>query len=631
MVDAAGTNVYSYTLLNQLASESGRWANDTVSYGYTNRLRNAMILQQPNGPAWAQYYGYDIAKRLAAVSTPEGLFSYTHSGPTLLSTNLSLPNGAAIMNSYDAVARLTGTYLKNASGTVLNSHVYTYNNGNQRTRQTRTIGDYVDYTYDNTGQLQSAVGKESGGTTNRWHEQFGYAYDAAQNLQYRTNNALIQTFTVDSLNQLASASRSGTLTVAGTTTTNASSVIVNGTNTASRYSDSTFATTGFTLANGNNSFTAVASDSLGRSDTSTVNVNLPSTASFTYDQNGNMTSDGLLDYAYDDENQLIGITSSNSWKTVFSYDGKMRLRKRTESNYVGSAWVKASETRYIYDGMLPIQERDVNNIPLVTYTRGNDLSGSLQGAGGIGGLLARTDNTLYVIGSPSAHAFYHSDGNGNVTALVNDKQIVAAKYTYDPYGNTLSQSGPLADANSYRFSSKEVHRKSGLYYYGYRFYSPNLQRWPNRDPLMEAPSSLGQRKRPAQLAKRTTSVTWVSFAGQGPNLYQYAENDPVSHVDPYGLWGCKVLGVNIGSGDPTFDFDFTTDDYTDLRDEYERRSGPLFLMGNAAEKSAAFYKFKNPFLNAQALWFAGLWFGNQIGHGIATIGEAIDPSNSRAE
>lgn len=40
----------------------------------------------------------------------------------------------------------------------------------------------------------------------------------------------------------------------------------------------------------------------------------------------------------------------------------------------------------VYDGMLVIQERDTNNAPLVTYTRGNDLSGSPQDAGGIGGL-----------------------------------------------------------------------------------------------------------------------------------------------------------------------------------------------------------------------------------------------------
>jgi len=37
----------------------------------------------------------------------------------------------------------------------------------------------------------------------------------------------------------------------------------------------------------------------------------------------------------------------------------------------------------------------------------------------------------------------------------------------------------MATANVYRFSSKEVHPNSGLYYYGFRFYDPTLQRWLN--------------------------------------------------------------------------------------------------------------------------------------------------------
>src|SRR5947208_7407782 len=58
---------------------------------------------------------------------------------------------------------------------------------------------------------------------------------------------------------------------------------------------------------------------------------------------------------------------------------------------LGAGWVLQSETHYLYDGNRVIQERDSSNRPTVVYTRGNDLSGSLEGAGGIGGLLARTD------------------------------------------------------------------------------------------------------------------------------------------------------------------------------------------------------------------------------------------------
>ena len=112
--------------------------------------------------------------------------------------------------------------------------------------------------YDSIGELKTAIGKESGGST-RLQEQFGYAYDAAGNLNYRTNNALVQTFTDNNLNQLSSVGRSGTLTVAGTTTSTATNVTVNG-SAADRYNDNTFALAGFTVTNGNNTFTAIAQD-----------------------------------------------------------------------------------------------------------------------------------------------------------------------------------------------------------------------------------------------------------------------------------------------------------------------------------------------------------------------------------
>ena len=58
-------------------------------------------------------------------------------------------------------------------------------------------------------------------------------------------------------------------------------------------------------------------------------------------------------------------------------------------------------------------------------------------------------------------------------------------YTYDAFGRTISQSGPLADVFRHRFSSKYFDMETGLYYYGRRFYSPVLRRWLNRDPIGE--------------------------------------------------------------------------------------------------------------------------------------------------
>jgi RHS repeat-associated protein len=202
-------------------------------------------------------------------------------------------------------------------------------------------------------------------------------------------------------------------------------------------------------------------------------------------------------------------------------DSASRLRGTAQvagSGGGGGTWQQNGEVHYLYDGWRVIQERDGNNTPLVSYTRGSDLSGTFQRAGGIGGLLARSDG--YSGGNWSGHTFYHADGNGNVTALVDGSGTLQASYRYDSYGNLISSSGALASANVYRFSSKEWLATSSLYYYGYRFYSPNWQRWVNRDPI-------GERG--------------------GVNLYGLVGNSPINLADFWGLQGpysdpCDPLG-----------------------------------------------------------------------------------------
>ena len=81
------------------------------------------------------------------------------------------------------------------------------------------------------------------------------------------------------------------------------------------------------------------------------------------------------------------------------------------------------------------------------------------------------------------------------------------------------ETGALADANVYRFSSKEIHVNSGMYYYLYQFYDPNLQRTINRDPIAEE---------------------------GGLNLYAVVFNSPLNGVDCFGLDGSDI--VEIGKG-----------------------------------------------------------------------------------
>jgi len=161
MVDAVGTSGFSYTDFGALLSEDGPWDNDTITYSYTaNRLRSKLSLQQPNAYAWEQTYAYDSANRLTNVTSPAGAFEYLYDDSNHLKVRkLTLPIGGYITNTYDSLSRMTGTYLKNSSDATLNSHAYTYDNAGRRTRQTRTGGDYVDYTYDGAGEVKTAVGK----------------------------------------------------------------------------------------------------------------------------------------------------------------------------------------------------------------------------------------------------------------------------------------------------------------------------------------------------------------------------------------------------------------------------------------------------------------------------------------
>ena len=196
MVDAAGTTVYTYTLGNQLLTEDGPFASDTVTNTYVNRLRTALALQQPTG-SWTNGFGWDAAKRLTNVISPAGTFSYTYvaSLPSLLVRKLALPNTTYVTNNFDWVGRLLDTSLKNSGNTSLDSYAYVYDPANERTNLTRLDTSTVGFKYDKIGQL--TVANSSVSTENR-----GYAYDSAWNLNYRTNNGTLKTFVVDNKNQL---------------------------------------------------------------------------------------------------------------------------------------------------------------------------------------------------------------------------------------------------------------------------------------------------------------------------------------------------------------------------------------------------------------------------------------------
>jgi RHS repeat-associated protein len=85
----------------------------------------------------------------------------------------------------------------------------------------------------------------------------------------------------------------------------------------------------------------------------------------------------------------------------------------------------------------------------------------------------------------SSEDWYAYDSNGNVTLLTDAEAKPTAHYEYDAFGKTIAATGPAAETNTYRFSTKPIEDSSGLAFYGYRYYSPELGRWPSKDPIEE--------------------------------------------------------------------------------------------------------------------------------------------------
>ena len=155
--------------------------------------------------------------------------------------------------------------------------------------------------------------------------------------------------------------------------------------------------------------------------TNVGNVYLAQTPeTFKYDVDGNLTNDGRFSYVWDAESRLLSLTSLSSAPTAslvqmnFGYDFQGRRVQKIVSTNNGSAYVAVSTNLFVYDGWNLLAELAPNGSLIRSYTWGMDLSGSLKGAGGEGGLVGET-----YYGKGSKNCFAALDGNGNLAALVN--------------------------------------------------------------------------------------------------------------------------------------------------------------------------------------------------------------------
>ena len=243
-------------------------------------------------------------------------------------------------------------------------------------------------------------------------------------------------------------------------------------------------------------------DEIGNSTSYTAN-SLNQYTQFQYDQDGNLLSDGIHSFTYDSSSRLKTVVSNGVLLVTNYYDAKSRrVRKVTPE----------ATTVFIYDDWNLIEERIAyanGTTSTIHYYWGKDISGELQGAGGVGGLLYQTiDGVIYI-------PCY--DNNGNVTKYVDPNGSVVASYTYDAFGKIIGEIGSLADFFRYRFSTKYFDIETGLYYYGYRFYHPVLMRWLNLDPI-EEDGGLN-----LYAFCRNNGINFVDYKGN--DIYVYTGND----------------------------------------------------------------------------------------------------------
>ncbi len=207
----------------------------------------------------------------------------------------------------------------------------------------------------------------------------------------------------------------------------------------------------------------------------------------TFNTADQLTGSGTNTYAYDSRGNRTGLTAGSA-VTNYGYDQANRLcyAGPTASGASCNGNVQASDTLYCYNG---------DGLRMAKVTAGScaaptteepftwDLSGSLP-------LLLVDGSTDYVYGpgglpleqiSGSTTLWYHHDQIGSTRAMTDGSGNVQATYTFDPYGNTASSTGSLAN-QPFLFDGQYRDPETGMYYLRARYDDPATGQFLTRDP-----------------------------------------------------------------------------------------------------------------------------------------------------
>ena len=307
--------------------------------------------------------------------------------------------------------------------------------------------------------------------------------------------------TFNGLNQLTNRAGGGQILLEGTIS-KPSTVSVGGSNVALNAKNFK---TKINVNTGTNSISIVATakdannQDITTSRTAQIVVTGTASQAFSYDDNGNLLSDGNRTFTWDACNRLASIQYADSTQTAFTYDGQSRRVQIKEISASGT-----STKNLLWNGNQICEERDGdNNVTKRYYQRGMQL----------------------VSGSNAGSYYYTLDHLGSIREVTNANRAVQTRYDYDPYGRkTATKVSGNIDAD-FGYTGDYYHAPSALCLTLYRAYDADTARWLSRDPLADPTFGISNgvvRSRPGEMIV-------------GPNLYEYVSNEPTRKIDPTGL------------------------------------------------------------------------------------------------